>query len=149
MGLSELISKISASDAECAIVVSTWRGNPGDLTFLLPTGQEALVLRVEGTKLRREMSENGRVRIGKLGCVALKSGSEKDAIEIGRLIASFFRASVVEVPSPPSDGNPGEAAAWFETMPSGKILWTFYHMLDGTEIGPRIRVRILRRHHEL
>lgn len=148
MGFSELVSRISASAAECAIVISTWRGNPGDMTFLLPSGEEALVLRVESAKLRREMGKEANVRIGQLGYVALESGSNKDTTELGHLIASFLRADVVKAVKPPSDGNSGEVVVWLESLPSGKILWTHYHTLDGAEIGPRIRLKSFRRHDE-
>lgn len=144
MGLSELVSRISSSDAECAIVISTWRGNPGEITFLLPTGREALVLRVESAKLRREMGDDERIRIGRLGCVVLRTGCERIAAEVGRLVASLLRAEVVDSAEPPSEGDQGAVALWFDSPTPGKILWTHYHMHEGKEIGPRIRIKSFR-----
>ena len=145
MGIGELVSRIATSGADAALVISTWKGNPGDLTFLLPDGREDLVLRVESAVLRREVNETGRPRVRSIAGIFLKSHSEAPAATIAEVLGTILGVEVVEAESVPLDGTAGRVAIWLESLPSGKTLWTHHHTMDGKEIGPRIRVKSLRR----
>jgi hypothetical protein len=144
MGLGELASRISSSGAEGAVVISTWKGNPGDLSFLSPDGREVLVLRVESAMLRREVSGSAGVRVSSIGAVLVTPDSSPDVVALGGHLARLLRTNLGKAEEPPAGREPGEVALWLESLPSGKALWTHYHSLDGTEIGPRIRIKSIR-----
>jgi rRNA maturation protein Rpf1 len=145
MGLGELISRISSSGAEGAVVISTWKGNPGDLSFLSLDGREILVLRVESAMLRREVSGATRIRVSSMGGVLVASGSRPEVVALGERLAKLLRTDSGEAEEPPVGRKAGEVVLWLESLPSGKTIWTHYHSLDGAEIGPRVRFKSIRR----
>lgn len=146
MGLPELIARINQNGAKAAIVISLWRGNPGEMTILSSKGEETINIRLESTLLRREINPSGPPRIGRVDSVLVKTGSSRSVKALAEDIASLLDIELSE------HVNPHEALIdetqsfiWFEDGSSGKILWTHYNTLNGIEVGPRIRVSAVKR----
>lgn len=146
MGLPELVARINRNGANAAIVISLWRGNPGEMTVISSKGEEIINIRLESALLRREVNPTGPSRIRRVDCVLIKTGSSYSAKVLAENIASLLNIEISENVNPneaPMDKT--QSFIWFEDGSSGKILWTHYNTINGTEIGPRIRVSAVRR----
>jgi len=146
MGIAELTSRIKQSGAQAALVISIWRGNPGEITILSPTGHEIFKFRLEMALLRREINSASLGRVGTIEGVAVKIGSSNIVWEMARSFAELLSLNIEELSEPAErQTDKNHALVWFEDAPSGKILWTHYNTKDLSEIGPRIRVGSFRR----
>ena len=146
MGLTELASRIRQSGAHAALIISIWRGNPGELTVLSPQGDEILKLRLESALLRREIDSSNKGRVGTIEGVGVKSGSSERVWNLARDFATLLSLNILEYSDPSeSHTEKNRALLWFEDASSEKILWTQYNTKDLSEIGPRIRVSSVRR----
>jgi rRNA maturation protein Rpf1 len=146
MGLPELVARINQNSAKAAIVISMWRGNPGEMVILSPSGEETINLRLESTLLRREVNTTGPTRIGRVVSVFVKSNSSAQVKALAKEIASLLNLEISERVAPcESLTDETQSFIWFEEGSSGKILWTHYTTLNCTEIGPRIRISKIRR----
>ena len=146
MGLSELTSRIRQSGAQAALIISIWRGNPGEVTVLSSEGEEVLKLRLESALLRREIDSTNKGRVGTIQGVGVKIGSSDYVWALARNFAELMSLNIEEYSDPvESRTEKNRALIWFEDAPSGKILWTHYNTKDLIEIGPRIRVSSVRR----
>ncbi len=146
MGLTELTSRIRQSNAQAALIISIWRGNPGELTVLSPQGDEILKLRLESALLRREIDSSNKGRVGTIEGVGVKSGSSERVWNLARDFATLLSLNINEYSDPAKSRTvKNRALLWFEDAPSEKILWTQYNTKDLSEIGPRIRVSSVRR----
>ena len=146
MGIIELTSRIGQSGAQAALVISIWRGNPGEITILSSTGQELFKLRLEMALLRREIDPTNKSRVGTIEGAGVKLGSSSSVKELANCLAELLSLSIEELSGPAerhTDKN--QTLLWFEDAPSGKILWTHYNTKDLSEIGPRIRINSFRR----
>ena len=146
MGLTELTSRILQSGAQAALVISIWRGNPGEMTILSPQGDELFNLRLESALLSREIDPSYKGRVGTIEGVGVKIGSGSHVWDLARGLAEIMSLNVEELSDPAekrTDKN--RTLLWFEDVPSEKILWTHYNTKDLSEIGPRIRVSSVRR----
>lgn len=141
MGLQELVARINQSGAQGALVISIWRGNPGELTFISPTGSEMLKLRLDTVLLRREVNANGSARIGRAEFVAVPTMSSERVKILATDIATLLNINIQEHQSATElVGANDQSCIWFEDTPSGKLLWTHYDINNQIEIGPRIRI---------
>jgi tRNA threonylcarbamoyladenosine modification (KEOPS) complex Pcc1 subunit len=146
MGLTELTSRIRQSGAQAALIISIWRGNPGELTVLSPQGDEIIKLRLESALLRREIDSSNKGRVGTIEGVGVKSGSSERVWNLARDFATLLSLNIKDYSDPAeSRTERNRALLWFEDAPSEKILWTQYNTKDLSEIGPRIRVSSVRR----
>ena len=146
MGLTELASRIRQSGAQAALVISIWRGNPGEMTIISPQGDELFKLRLESALLRREIDPSNKGRVGTILGVGVKVGSNDCVWDFARGFAELLSLNVEEYSDPSeSRTEKNRALIWFEDAPSEKILWTHYNTKDLSEIGPRIRVNSVRR----
>jgi len=149
MGLDELASRIRQSGAQAALIISIWRGNPGELTILTPEGKEAFKLRLESALLRREIDPSNKGRVGTIEGVGVKIGSSTKVLDFARFFAELLSLNIEELSGPAERRTEkNRALIWFEDAPSEKILWTFYNTKDLSELGPRIRVSSVRRSDE-
>lgn len=146
IGLPELVARINQRGAKAAIIISIWKGNPGEMTFLTPAGEESINIRLESVQLRREVSTVASTRIAKVVKVVIKSESSERVKTLANDIASLLNLDISEQSSP-SDAltEHNQSFIWFDDADSGKILWTHYNAHDGLETGPRIRVSAVRR----
>jgi hypothetical protein len=144
MGLGELSSRVFRTGAKAALVITMWRGNPGNLSFIDANGSEFASIRVESALLRRETLQKAKPKITSLSTISVKTGSSDLTEALASLLGSILDLPVQHETKPPSTGSGGQCILWLENTPSGKIIWTYYHALDGTEIGPRIRIKELR-----
>jgi len=146
MGLPELVARISQNGAKAAIVISMWRGNPGEMTILSSKGEETINIRLESALLRREVNPTGPTRISRVDSVLTKSGSSALVKALAEDIASLLNLDLSERVDPHEAlAKDTQSFIWFEDGGSGKILWTHYNTLNGVEVGPRIRVSTVRR----
>ncbi len=146
MGLTELASRIRQSGAHAALIISIWRGNPGELTILSPQGDELVKLRLESALLRREIDSSNKGRVGAIEGVGVKIGSSDRARDLARDFATLLSLNIKEYSDPAeSRSDKKKVLLWFEDAASEKILWTHYNTNDLTEIGPRIRVSSVKR----
>lgn len=146
MGLTELISRIRQSGAQAALIISIWRGNPGELTIISSQGDEIIKLRLESALLRREIDPSNKGKVGVLEGVGVKIGSNERVWNLARDFATLLSLNIKEYSDiAESRTNKKRVLLWFEDAPSEKILWTHYNTNDLTEIGPRIRVNSVRR----
>jgi rRNA maturation protein Rpf1 len=146
MGIAELTSRIRQSGAQAALIISIWRGNPGEITILSSTGHEIFKLRLEMALLRREIDPANKGRVGTIEGVAIKIGSSSIVYDLARSLAELLSLNIEELSGPKErQTEKNRALLWFEDDSSGKILWTFYNTKDLSEIGPRIRIGSFRR----
>jgi rRNA maturation protein Rpf1 len=146
MGIAELTSRIRQSGAQVALIISIWRGNPGELTVLSPEGEELLIMRLESALLRREIDSSNKGRVGTIEGVGVKIGSSNHVWDLARSLAEIMSLNIEEMSDPAErQTEKNRSLLWFEDAPSGKILWTHYNTKDLAEIGPRIRVNSVRR----
>ena len=146
MGLAELTARVGQSGANAALVISMRKGNPSLLIFTTPTGEEAISIRMESAKLRREVNPTKNTKIVGIAGVYIKSGSNEKTRELGEVLSTFLNIEMLETADPDdAQVEKNWSLIWLEDMPSGKILWTHYLSKDGIEIGPRIRVTSIRR----
>jgi rRNA maturation protein Rpf1 len=141
MSVEELFSRILQSGARAALVISIWKGNPGELKVLLPSGNELLRMRIDSALLRRETNPTFKRKIDGIESVCVKTGSSTKAMELARDLGNIFDILVRECRNPtdiPSDSN--HVLIWLEDTPEGKILWTHYSTYNGLELGPRIKI---------
>jgi rRNA maturation protein Rpf1 len=149
MGLTELASRIKQSGARAALIISIWRGNPGELTILSSEGKEILKLRLESALLRREIDASNKGRVGTIEGVGVKIGSSTRVWDLARFFAELLSLNIDELSNPAERRTEkNRALLWFEDASSEKILWTFYNTKDLSEFGPRIRVSSIRRSNE-
>ena len=146
MGLPELIARINQNGAKAAIVVSMWRGNPGEMVVLSPKGEETINIKLESVLLNREVNPTGPTRIGRVSSVLVKTGSSAQVKALAEDITSLLNLGLSERTDPyDSLTDDTHSFIWLEDGGSGKILWTHYTTLKGIEIGPRIRISKIRR----
>jgi rRNA maturation protein Rpf1 len=141
MNQAELVAQIRARDAKAALVVSMHRGNPGEIRLILQDGTCTMSAHLESATLRREVTPRGP-RVRGLHAVLIQSESLTPARRLAQTMASLLDSPLVECASPP-DPEPsasGKVSLWFASDESSKTLWTHFHAMDGTEIGPRIRI---------
>jgi len=149
MGLSELTARITQSGAKAAIIISIWKGNPGEMTILSPTGQEVINIRLDTVHLRREVSSATSTRTVRAGSVAIKSESSENAKALAKDIASLLNLDLSEQLNPNGAlAEDNQSFIWLEDDDSGRILWTHYDAHNGLEIGPRILVSTFRRKYD-
>ncbi len=146
MGLPELVARINQNGAKAAIVISLWRGNPGEMTILSSKGEEIINIRLESALLRREVNPTGPTRISRVDSVVIKTGSSPSVIALAEDISSLLNVELSEHVDP-HDALTDETQSfiWLEDGNSGKIFWTHYNTINGIEVGPRIRVSSVRR----
>jgi rRNA maturation protein Rpf1 len=146
MGLSELVSRISQNGARAALIISIWKGNPGEMTFMSSSGNELLHLRLESVLLRREVNPGGPSRARPIGSIVVKSESGERVKALAQDIAILLDIEVFSHLSPTEvSTEASHSFIWFEEIQTGKILWTHYSTPTCIEIGPRIRVTDIRR----
>jgi len=146
MGLPELVARINQNGAKAAIVISLWRGNPGEMTILSSKGEETINIRLESALLRREVNPAGPSRMSRVDCVLIKKGSSSSVKAFAEDIASLLDIGLSEHVDPHEVlTDTTQSFIWLEDGNSGKILWTHYNTKNGIEVGPRIRVSAVRR----
>ncbi|UCE11382.1 MAG: hypothetical protein JSW61_05465 [Candidatus Thorarchaeota archaeon] len=145
MSLKELISRINASGARAACIVSMEKGNPRIIQLIDANGSNLVTVLVESAMLRRETSGKKSPRIFKANSVAVRTGSSEQTLSLAQVIAEILGLSLDVVEKPALSHEPGlrEGIMWFEDLPAGKILWTFYNSHEKSEVGPRIRIATL------
>jgi len=146
MSVSELISRINQSHARAAFVITTFKGNPGDLQILTPDGSTPYEVRMESAALRREVSSDFKQRINNLVTIAAFANCGEETMKFSEYWASLmgFNLSIVGSLDELVTGSTGHAFALFRDS-GGKVHWSFHHAQDGVEIGPRIRILGFRR----
>lgn len=141
MSVEELVSRIRQSGAKAALVISIWKGNPGELILLSTSGDELLKIRLDSAVLRRETNPHFKSRIEGLESVCTKSGCSPKVMMLAQDLASLLEVPFQSYNLPEDFRNDtNRIAIWFDDAPAGKILWTHYSTKDAIEIGPRIRV---------
>lgn len=146
MNSTELVARIQQSDAKMALLVTLWKGNPGTIQFISPTGNELLTVKVESAALRREVSSHKGLRVQSVHAVTFPKNISKQGRYLADFIAALANLEATESDMPviaESEGS-NKVEIRIEDLDDGKILWTHFHALDGEEIGPRIRVVGLR-----
>lgn len=146
MSVEELLSRILQSGARAALVISIWKGNPGEMTVLLPSGAELLRMKIDSALLRRETNPIFKRKIDGIESICVKTGSSKKVMEIARDLGNLFDTLVQECQSPTDiSSNSNRILIWLEDSPKGKILWTHYSTYNSLELGPRIKISSVRR----
>lgn len=141
MSVEELVSRIRQSGANAALVISIWKGNPGELTLLTGSGEEFLKIRLDSALLRRETNPMFRKRISGIGSACAKLGCSTKVLELSKDLASILDVPLRQAQSPEElRDDTNKTVLWFDDAPSGKILWTHYTSQDADEIGPRMTI---------
>jgi len=147
MNMAQLRARISQVGANAAIIVSMFRGNPGELSFIDESGEEILNIRMESAALRREVSPDSSTKnVSCLGVVVKEDSSER-TLSLATELAELFNMELNVTASPYAitTDQSRSSFVWLEDLKKGKILWTQYITDDHKEIGPRIRISSLRR----
>ena len=145
MSKAELVARISEVGASGVIVVSLHQGNPGSVQFYDSTGSIILDTVVESAMLRREVQPSRAIRVTSIrGIYSSREGGKPVELLAGALSQlTGIAVSDDTTQREPSD-NALECDITLEGKTSGKILWTWYRTKDGSEIGPRIRIKSVR-----
>ncbi|MDF1539614.1 MAG: hypothetical protein P1Q69_12010 [Candidatus Thorarchaeota archaeon] len=146
MSKSELLSRVNQSQAKAAFVITTFKGNPGDLQIITPDGSIPYEVRMESAALCREVSPDTKYRINNLVTIAVLADAEEITIKFSQYWASLLglEISTVESVNELITGSSGHAFALLRNA-GGKVHWSFHHAKEGVEIGPRIRILSIRR----
>ncbi len=146
MGLEELISRIHVSGSKAALVITHYRGNPGDILIYDSSGNEHLRIRLESAVLRREVLPDRKIRIHGVHSVTVEPESSSQTLGLAREIASLldFELQETDEVRPVGDEGRHRVDIRFSDIDKSKTLWTHYHAADGVEVGPRIRVKFIR-----
>ncbi|MHA1906201.1 MAG: hypothetical protein ACW98Y_02815 [Candidatus Thorarchaeota archaeon] len=145
MSLTELISRITQEDAKVAFIISTFRGNPGNIQILSPDGVTHYDIKMESAVLRREVLADSKTRVDELTLIAVQGESNTLLNQFSEFLVSLLDlplttiSSLEEIPF-----QKGNRAILLLKESGGKILWTWHHASDHREIGPRIRIPNLR-----
>lgn len=144
--MSELLSRVNQSQAKAVFVITTFKGNPGDLQIITPDGSTPYSVRMESAALCREVSPDIKHRINSLATIAVLADAEEKTKQFSQYWASLMGLDLATVESLDEliTGSSGRAFALLRNA-GGKVHWSFYHAKDGVEIGPRIRIPGLRR----
>lgn len=145
MNRAEIIARIKEHDANFAIIVTMYKGNPNNLEVLTSKGELLSRILIESAMLRREVLRSGNPRISSISYIGMKKGSTLQTRELAQLIAYLTDIELVERDALEFEGSKGAIVYWFQDLKNRKTLWTNYHSYDGTELGPRIRVNSLSR----
>jgi len=142
MSLQELISRIQASGATAALVVTLYKGNPGGIRIFDSSGVERLVIRMESAALRREVMRGKKLRINSIHSLSVPPNSSLQTMKLAQELARLLDTELLELEKLSPVGPEGEHAVDIRLtdMRGGRTLWTHYHAADVSEVGPRIRV---------
>ncbi|MHA2141084.1 MAG: hypothetical protein ACXADC_07800 [Candidatus Thorarchaeota archaeon] len=147
MSLEQLRSRVTQSGAKKAVIVSIWKGNPRTIKFLSPTVEEELELRIESAALKREVSKDKIPRIHSIYGVTVEENCSANARELASVLASILDVDLKDASNPIilDEAGSGKVEIRVTDIRSGRLIWSFYHTRNGTEIGPRIRISELRK----
>jgi rRNA maturation protein Rpf1 len=145
MSRAELIAKLREQEANFLIIVTMYKGNPNNLEIIHPEGKTLATIFMESAMLRREVLNSHYPRINNVHSVEVKQNSTLQTKELAYLIGSLLNTNVMESIGVKKVGPKSSVTIWFQDSGRGKSLWTHYHAIDGTELGPRIRVSSLSR----
>lgn len=142
MNLAELAGRIRASGANAALVVTTYKGNPGEIHVYDSSGDRTHSIRIDGIVLRRDVAPSYKSRIEAIHELRVNADSSHQTRSLAQLVASWIDRGVVESESalPVGESAKGEVIYWFEDVPDGETLWTLHDAASGIEVGPRIRI---------
>ncbi len=142
---SELVARIKSSGARAALVVTMYKGNPGRIHVVMPSGEDRFIIYLEAAVLRREVCRGLKQEVSGLSALAVKYGSSGMTQRLGELVGTLLDWPAVRSERVPVDpGAPaGAVVMWFQDLRGERTLWTHYSARDGTEVGPRIRVRAI------
>ncbi|TXT53954.1 MAG: putative Brix domain-containing ribosomal biogenesis protein [Candidatus Thorarchaeota archaeon] len=147
MNLAELAARIRQSSAEAALVITMFKGNPGDIQFIDADGHQFLTVRMGSAQLKREVTSDNPPRINSVHSITILSSENEHLLSLASILGEIIGVPVHEaseiVPLGPEYQN--MVTIVMDTLQSGKILWTHFHSEDALEIGPRIRVRSILR----
>lgn len=145
MSLNELISKITQDNANAALVISTYRGNPSNIQFLQRDGIVHYELHLESAVLRREVANDVRNRIDKITMVVTLLNSSELLKKFAQYLSSLLSVPIATFSSV-NDVTIGTSnQAFILLQESGrKIHWSWHLATNHVELGPRIRITRLR-----
>lgn len=145
MSMAELKARLKQSDADAALVVTTYRGNPGRLRIYFSDDDTAIV-QLSGCVLRREVLPDSDVRVNKIVRLSVSSKPSELTKNMADLLKRMTGMDWVEesavYPLGPEHSN--NTILRLQDAASGMTVWTYYHALDAVEIGPRMTVSALR-----
>ena len=146
MSLAELASRIGQSGTSGAMVISTYKGNPGTIQVLDSQGVAQYELIVESALLRRETHTKSRIRIKELSAIFVSEGVGENTIALVEYLASLINTQVMIGSDESVLRTPESEIAMMHFYEADrKIHWTTFHTHDLTEIGPRIRIAQIRK----
>ncbi|MFW9890423.1 MAG: hypothetical protein ACFFER_19785 [Candidatus Thorarchaeota archaeon] len=142
MSIEELRSRVQQSGARLALIVTIWKGNPRTIRFLYPHDEDVLEIRIESAALRREVTGNTGPRMQSIYGVTVEENCTQNAREFASVIASMLGTDVKSEQQPVvlDEAASGMVEIRISDIRGGKLLWTFYHVENGLEVGPRIRI---------
>ncbi|MEM1657838.1 MAG: hypothetical protein QXK94_02245 [Candidatus Jordarchaeales archaeon] len=130
----EVLAEAAQRNLPYAVVVETWKGNPGNMLFYradIAGAREPLaIFRIKGVKLQREF---GKKRIEKVS--EIKVLRNERCPELTDFLSKVLGSS--------ETGEEQEKKVILEVdTKNGENVMIF--RIDGEEVGPRIRFRVLR-----
>jgi rRNA maturation protein Rpf1 len=145
MSLNELISKISQENSLAALVISSFKGNPGNLQFLFPDGSTQYELRLESAALRREVASDVRNRIDNISRIVLLDQPGEKLKNFAEFLSSLFLIPLDTYSNSEEIPSGGSNQAYILLRESRKkIHWSWHLAANHIELGPRLRITHLR-----
>lgn len=132
----EVLAEAAQRNLPYAIIVETWKGNPGDMLFYradMAGAKEPLaVFRIKGVKLQREFKRKKVIeKVSKIRVLR----NEK-CLELTDFLSKVFGSSEA------GEEQENEEVIVEVDAENGENIMSF--KIGGEEVGPRIRFRVLR-----
>ncbi|TFF84081.1 hypothetical protein EU524_01520 [Candidatus Thorarchaeota archaeon] len=143
--MAELKARLKHSEADAALVVTAFRGNPGRIRVYYPD-RDGVVVQMSGSVLRREVLPDSAVRVNRIVRLSVSSNPSELTRNMADLLSRLMQIDWIEESAvhPVGPDHRNDAILRLQDAGSGMTVWTYYHALDAAEIGPRITVSALR-----
>jgi rRNA maturation protein Rpf1 len=151
MSLGELVSRINTSGASVCLVTSLYKGNPGSIQFIDPSGTTILSMKIESALLRREIDSGSTIRTSALRAIVVDPEHNESVKELAEVLSSLLGIEIAELDSDKQIGKHDKNQVEIRLLSHGqsRLTWTFHKTTSSTEIGPRIRARSVERNAQL
>ncbi len=149
MSIKDVAAKTLELNANAAIIISVYRGNPGKIWFLQVTEQSygwvPPDILLAGVKLQREF---GYFKLSPFRKLAVTISEEtKDELEkLARALSNILKVPLIYIPISHKEllkqqVKDFDVALHVDNDPQFKAAIKFIQNVDGKEIGPRIRIK--------
>ena len=149
MSIKDVAAKTLELNANAAIIISVYRGNPGKIWFLQVTEHSyhwvPPDMLLAGVKLQREFGYFKLPTLRKLAVTVLEE-AEYELKELAKALSNILKVPLICVSTSHRDLlkqqiKDFDVLLYVNSDPQFKSAIKFIQTIDGKEIGPRIRIK--------